>query len=110
MCKMTSWTLKILDETGDLMYLWAQTSQTQDSVNEQSRQHITCNEEDLPGHHAEVNVRKENPSQERGVTVGGPGIWRSALWRIGKKYSARGYWVTLLQIYNSESLFRGVQT
>lgn len=48
-------------------------------MHEQPRQHITRNEEDLPGHRAEVNVRKQHPAQQRGVPIGGPSVRRPAL-------------------------------
>ena len=51
------------------IYLRAQTSQAEDPVDEQSWQHITHDEEDLAKHHAEVDVRGEQPGQERGVAV-----------------------------------------
>ena len=50
-------------------YLSAKTFEKKDFVDEQSREHITYDEQDLSKHHAEVDVRGEQPGEERGVAV-----------------------------------------
>lgn len=60
-------------------YLCAQTSLSEDLVDEQPWQLIANGEEDLAKRRAKVDVWGQHPGQERGVAVGGPVVRGSSL-------------------------------
>lgn len=60
-------------------HLCAQTSVLEELVDEQPRQHVARNEEDLAKYHADVDVRGQQPGQERSVAVGGSVVRGSSL-------------------------------
>lgn len=64
-------------------HLCAQTSVLEDLVDEEPRQHVARNEEDLAKYHVDVDVGGQQPGQERSVAVGGPVVRGSSLpkWR-----------------------------
>lgn len=60
-------------------HLCAETPVLEDLVDEQPRQHVARDEEDLAKPHANVDVGGQQPGQERGVAVGGPVVGGSSL-------------------------------